>query len=210
MFSAPPTEPAKPEELVSAHIVRRDVSKRTARDFREIAAAAKLIDRLPEREESVHALMRGDFNGWDLVPAVLRLAAPATIAELCVATLGFNFRNAGELLGMLDKGDVGRVLFVCSCYFEKSCPKEFAALRDGLVARQQGIVAIRSHAKILALRLTDDRCIVVETSANLRSCHNIEQLCMTESPALYAFHREWINEVVLCPERNPQKDSRPQ
>lgn len=209
VFSLPPAEQPTPENLVSAHIARRIVSKRTVRDFREITAAAKLIDRLPERDESVHALMRGDFNGWDLVPAVLRLAAPATIAELCVATLGFNFKNAAELLELLDRGDVGSVLFVCSCYFEKSCPKEYAALRDGLQERGQAVVAIRSHAKILAMQLTDGRCIVVETSANLRSCRNIEQLAMTESPALYDFHREWIAEVS-CRKRNlPQPHPQP-
>lgn len=208
IYSVPPADQVKPAEMVSAHIARRIVAKRTLRDLREITSAVKQIDPLLGRDESVHCLMRGDFHGWDLVPAVLKLAAPATISELIVATLGFNMQNATELVELLDRGDVGHVLFVCSCYFQKSCPREFEALRAGLVERQQQIVAIRSHAKILGLQLSDGRCIVIESSANLRSCRNIEQLAMTESPALYAFHRQWIAEVIECRNESPKPSRR--
>ena len=44
---------------------------------------------------------------WDFVPAVLRLAAPATIRVLNVSELGFSSRNATELIALIDAGRFG-------------------------------------------------------------------------------------------------------
>jgi hypothetical protein len=192
-----PTRAADPEQpALAAHVMRRKVTKRTLKHLHEIANAAAEFDRLPERDESIHCLMRGNFHGWDIVPAVLHLAKPATITALYVATLGFNKQNATELVEMIDAGKIRRVVFVCSCYFQKANPGEFELLRNGLAQRGHTVVATRSHAKILAMQLDDGRAIVTESSANLRSCRNIEQVCMTESPELFAFHRFWIDEVA--------------
>ena len=38
------------------------------------------------------------------------------------------------------------------------------------------------------IELSDDRHIVIESSANLRSCHNIEHMCIHDRPLL-EFHR---------------------
>lgn len=161
----------------------------------EVAAAAREIDRLPDRDESIHAIMRGNWHGWDIVPAILQLAAPNAIESLYVATLGFNTRNAAELLRLIDDGRIRSVVFLCSHYFAKASAAEFEILRAGLEARGFPAIAYRTHAKIIAARMTDGKSYVVESSANLRSCHNIEQFAMTESPALFDFHRQWIDEV---------------
>ena len=42
----------------------------------------------------------------------------------------------------------------------------------------------------------DGRCIVNESSANLRSCRNIEQFTMTHDRDLLEFHRQWMAEVM--------------
>lgn len=193
-FSARPKIDDQPQ--LGAQVLRRQVTKRTFKHLHEVANAIAELDRLPARDESVHCLMRGNFHGWDLVPAVLHLAQPATITALYVATLGFNKQNATELVAFLDSGKVHSVVFVCSCYFQKANPDEFELLRAGLALRGHSVVATRSHAKILAMQLSDGRAVVAESSANLRSCRNIEQVCLTESPELFGFHRHWIDEVV--------------
>ena len=40
------------------------------------------------------------------------------------------------------------------------------------------------------------RAFTVESSANLRSCSSIEQLCMTHDRALFDFHRGWITNIM--------------
>jgi hypothetical protein len=69
-------------------------------------------------------------------------------------------------------------------------------LAEALHRRGHSIAAIRCHAKILLMELTDGRHIVVESSANLRSCRNIEQFTMTDDHDLLLFHRGWMLELL--------------
>ena len=174
----------------------RQSLKREMLHLLNVANAARHLVRLPEMGETIHAIMRGNYHAWDLVPAVLRLAAPATIEYLGVATLGFNRQNAAELVELLDAGQVGRVDFICSCYFRSTSGDEFAFLHSQLTARKQRVVAIRSHAKILLFELSDGRRLVIESSANLRSCSNLEQFALTHDAELLAFHKSWIRTLI--------------
>ncbi len=174
---------------------RREAVKHRTRHLLQVANAAKHLRELPAAGESLHCVMRGNYNAWDLVPATLRLAAPATIAALHVATLGFNGRNAVELCELLDAGAVGSATFLCSHYFEKTTPDVFGYLAAELARRDQRILAMRSHAKIILMRLSDGRHYTIEGSANLRSCRNIEQFCMTNDRGLMEFHRTWIEQM---------------
>jgi len=157
-----------------------------------VANAAKALDTLPLDGQSYHIIMAGNFAGWDFVSAVLRLAAPAAIRELNVSTLGFNSRNAAELFDLLDRGDVQRCSFIFSCYYRSNEPQVADALIDGLRSRGHRVLAARCHAKVLLMELTDGRHIVIESSANLRSCHNVEQCCITHDRDLLYFHRAWM------------------
>lgn len=179
-----------------SHAVRCRTAKRTARRLGEIANAAREIGSLPDPDESIHLIMHGSYHGWSAVGAILNLARPATIVELVVATLGFNTANARELFGLLDSHQVQTVRFVASCYFEKSCPQEYRLLRDGLLERGQHCAALRTHAKVIGARMTDGRSFVIETSANLRSCRNIEQLTLFQNADLFDFHAEWISQAI--------------
>jgi hypothetical protein len=181
--------------ISSDRTVRRQGGKRETLHLLHVANAAKQIERLPDQGESVHCIMRGNYHAWDLIPAALKLAAPATIDRLYIATLGFNSANAAELVGLLDAGHVAGVTFLCSAYFRDASGETFKPLADQLLERGQRIAAIRTHAKIQAYTLTDGRAIVIESSANLRSCRNIEQFCMTQDRALFDFHAGWIDEV---------------
>lgn len=181
--------------ITSDRAIRRIGGKRETLHLLSVANAAKQIERLPAEGESIHCIMRGNYHAWDLVPAALKLASPATIDALYIATLGFNQANANELIGLLDAGQIRRVVFLCSCYFRDASPETFKPLADQLLDRGQRIAAIRTHAKIQAYTLTDGRAVVIESSANLRSCRNIEQFCMTQDRKLFEFHAGWMDEV---------------
>ena len=183
-------------EIPEGLAMRRTAQRRTTLDLTRVSNASKHIGQLPTWGETIHAVMKGNYNAWDLIPAILALAAPAVCAELYVATLGFNERNANELLAMIDAGTVKRVVFVCSCYFQATTAGVFKHMADGLAARGQKIKAIRNHAKLQLLRLTSGDDIVVESSANLRSCRNIEVFSMTNDSTLYDFHKGWIDSVM--------------
>ena len=126
----------------------------------------------------------------------MHLAAPATIARLTVATLGFSRQNLEELLAALDAGQIGKVDFLFSVYFKSTSGRYANGWRTSLTTRGQRVVAMLTHAKILLIETTDGRGFVVESSANLRSCSSIEQITMTHDADLLAFHRTWIDELL--------------
>jgi len=74
---------------------------------------------------------------------------------------------------------------------------EFLAVE--LQSRGQTLLAMRNHAKLLLMALDDGRRIVVESSANLRSCRNVEQFVISHDTGLYDFHAAWIDAQVANP-----------
>jgi hypothetical protein len=187
-----------PGEITGAgHALKytQKVKRRRTYDLSRVPNATRLLAPLPARGECVHAIMGGDFNAWDLVPA-MRALLDRPIAELHITTLGFNHSNNGNLCDMLDAGDVGRVWVVCSEYFRDADRDCFAAAETRLRERGQKICAVRNHSKILLFAPEDSAArYVIESSANLRSCNNLEQLVISNDAALYKFHRGWIERL---------------
>jgi hypothetical protein len=156
--------------------------------------AKALLERIPEAGEVYTVLMSGSFDGFDFVKAILDLAAPATIEELYVATLGFSEDNAGQLMMMLDKKQIGKVWFVASCYMRDKHGSKFKNLHDALEKRGHPVRATRNHAKVIAIKLSDGRKISVDGSLNLCSCRNVEQAHVWHDPQLFDFYSAYIRD----------------
>lgn len=54
---------------------------------------------------------------------------------------------------------------------------------------------MRTHTKLLLIETTAGDCYTIESSANLRSCKNVEQSTFTNDRPLFDFHRQWLNEL---------------
>lgn len=175
----------------------RRARKRHYLNALKIENAARHIDQLPGHDETLHCIMRGNYNGWDLAPAIQRLAAEP-IDQLLIGTLGFNRGNAAGLFEMLEAQTVRRVLFVCSVYYQAHEPGVCDLVRERL-RRHPGsrFAAVRSHAKVLGC-LTAAGAYVVESSANLRSCRMVEQFTLTNSRELFDFHQSWLEEMAAA------------
>jgi len=184
-----------------AHLTTdRRLADRTARrrvkDARKEESAMAAIGKLPGPTESLHLVISGRFALWHVVPAIRQLAGQ-TIDELRIATLGFSRDNIDALCAMLDAGEIGRVWLLCSHYFKGTSTDTFTHAQDQL-ARRPGrawFASLRTHAKLLLLKLADGRTFTIESSANLRSCKNIEQMTLVGSRPVYAFHAGWIDEL---------------
>ena len=172
------------------------VQRRKFQRLRQAKLARQHLRQLPEPGEAVHLVVRGDYSFWSLVPAVLEICKPARIQELLIATLSFSDDNARDLVALLDAGQIGRVGMVVSCYFRDLSPHLFDPLAAELHKRGHHIAGVRNHSKVTLMALSDGRRITMEGSANLRSCRNIEQFCISIDPELHAFHARWIQEVL--------------
>lgn len=162
-------------------------------DFSKVESAVRLLERLPAKGETFHCLMGGDFNAADLIPAIQCLA-DEPLDELHIATLGFNKTNTAQICALFDEGLVKSISLACSHYFAATDKSTFEFATEELQRRGQRIVATRTHAKVLAVRI-GRAGYAVESSANLRSCNNQEQLAFTCSLQLFRFHRAWLNHI---------------
>lgn len=175
----------------------RQPTKRTLVDARRVANAARHLQRLPDPGESIHMVVAGEYSLFDVIGATLQLAAPATISYLAIATLGFSRANLEQLLALIDADEVTRLDFLFSVYFKSNEWEICERLAHELTRRGQRALAMRSHAKILLLLLSDGRAFTVESSANLRSSRNVEQAVLTQDRPLLDFHRSWLNEIFM-------------
>lgn len=167
-------------------------SKQQFLDDQRKAAAVQHLKTLPKPGYTLHCIMDGTYNAWDLVPAIATLAGG--IKWGAIATLGFNRRQTKHLLEMLDAGTIGEVWFLCSEYYRSVEPATCKDLEEQLTKRGSKFKAMRTHAKII-LADTPAGYLVNESSANLRSCNNIEQFALTHSAELFDFHKTWLVDV---------------
>lgn len=165
------------------------------RDVRQAQTAVEHIGRIPDHFEAFHLVTSGRYALWNMVPAIAELAAPTKIADLHLATLGFSKANITDLVTMLDAGEIAKVTLLCSHYFKGTSGDIWTYAQEELLKRRTvaRYLSIRTHAKIMALKLADGRTVTIEASANLRSCKNIEQISIFGHPGLYEFHAGWID-----------------
>jgi hypothetical protein len=167
------------------------------RDARKVQDAREQIGRIPDAFECFHLLCRGTYALWDMVPAILELAAPNKITTLYIATLGFSKQNIAELCELIDAGAIGHVSLLCSHYFKGTSGGICETAKAEFEKRPNAtrFLSIRTHCKILAVQLTDGRTITIESSANLRSCKNIEQMTLFGHPDVFDFHTAWMRDL---------------
>ena len=180
-----------------ARAQREPVRKMVTFDARKVKTAVECIRRMPERGESVHVIVGQAFAGFDLLPAFLELTGAPRFTRLYLTTLGFSRDNLAQLETMIRAGQMtwGGLNILCGDFFRRAD----SGLWDigKLIAKEHGFTfkSYRNHTKLILAEL-DGRRYVVESSANLRSCQNIEQFTFTQSRALFDFHASWIDEVL--------------
>jgi hypothetical protein len=193
--------PDNPEVDVSAQLsgdksfIHRP-SRRLFIDYRANPDTLRHLERLPRERETLHGVICGKYALWELVPALIERTR-RKIADLHIATLSYGKSNAEDLLGLLDGGQVKRVSLLVSYYFKAQNRHLYDSLVPPLRERGHRVLAMRTHAKILLVKMAGGGSYVVEASANLRSCKNVEQFCLTRDRQLYRFHRDWLEGELL-------------
>lgn len=169
--------------------------KFAVRDARQAMNAAESLGDLPGPRHAVHILVTGRFSLWDCVPAIFSKCG--RIRFLRIATLGFSKANADSMGAMIDAGQVERLRLLCSHYFKGTSTPIYSHAVEVLGARAPAaeFLSVRTHAKLVLVELAGGRTLTLESSANLRSCKNLEQLTVFGSPEVHAFHAGWIDEL---------------
>jgi hypothetical protein len=187
--AAPPRrKPGRPG--VPSPLVTRAERKRLA----FLKEAADVLAVLPADGESLWAIMTGFFDLMQLLIALLDKIGPAE--RMRAATLSLSARNATELGALLDRGTVRSLDVLVSDFFRRHDRAIFATLLSEVGGRGGRVAAARSHCKIVTVAARDGRLWTLTGSANLRTNHNAEQLCLTRDPDLFAWCDHWLDEVT--------------
>jgi hypothetical protein len=140
-----------------------------------------------------HAITPGDFIFNDLITAVCRTRKPLA---LHIATLSMSKANVDSLTAELRAENVGSIAILISNFFEKTNVAIFEHLTKAAADHPAFTVAVeRTHAKVALFQFGKSDRLTIETSANLRSSQNIEQITAIADPRLYDFHRQWLDEL---------------
>jgi hypothetical protein len=175
-------------------------TRRAYRDARQAQTCAEAIGRLPGPDEAAHLIVSGRFALYHVIPAALKLAH-VPIRNLTIATLGFSRDNIDGLCDLIDTARVGALWLLASHYFAGTSAPIYQHAAEQLARRPAArFYSCRTHAKVLAMQFADARTLTVESSANLRSCKNIESMTLIGDPAVYNFHRGWILELFQTAE----------
>jgi hypothetical protein len=181
---------------------RAFLSRVHRRRFASLQAAADAVHVLPDEGEAVHIVMSGHYDLMHLLIVLLGRFG-STCDAMGVATLSLSRRNVQEMAALYDAGKVRRLDLLTSDFFRKHDDDIFAELVQEFQSRGQRVAAARSHAKVVTLRLDDGRRYVLEGSPNLRTNHNLEQLCLTRDAGLHGFYDGWLDSMVTAHEIRP-------
>lgn len=179
--------PARTHRRTATH---RRLLRITARDH-----LARVLGPPLRLGETLHVQSDATWDAWDLVPTILdHWTGPA---HCHAATWTISRRNADEIIALLDAATLRSITLITRTYFARRDASTYAHLRAALAKRNQRIRLARSHAKVTLLR-THETALSIETSANLNSNPRIEQYTITHDPALYDFHRTWIDDLATA------------
>ena len=162
-------------------------------DAQRFERAVDAVQRMPAPGEYLHIVTGQEFAGFDLLPAMLHLCKADAFETLTLTTLGFSRKNLEALATFIDAGKVPprRLQILCSDFFRRA---DLDIWRLGVEQAKRygyGFRSTRNHTKLILANI-GGKYFVTESSANLRSCANLEQFTMTQSRAVHDFHLQWI------------------
>jgi DNA-binding TFAR19-related protein (PDSD5 family) len=185
-------------DVVPQHIVRRVYDAQNARRRAARKAlvkpenAAELVRQIADLEEGdrLHAVLPGNFVFAEILTQLAERMKPQTVT---IATLSLSKANVDALAAALDAKHIGQLEFLISDYFGATNKAIMAHMEQAAQNRRWRIGTKRTHAKIATL---DTNHLVIETSANLRSSQNVEQLSVFRDRELHDFHTRWITDLM--------------
>lgn len=193
---------ARPEDTSPKGKVTRSARRRMA----ILAEAKAALEVIPDRGDTLHAIMTGVYDLAHLLVALIeRLASP--VEQMRIATLSLSPKNVQELAGLMDAGSVRGLDVLVSDFFHKHDKSIFEELQQEVCKRGGRVAVARSHCKIVTLALEDGRRFVMEGSANLRTNKNLEQFALSECPELHEWYSGWLEQMMVkhgTDERKPE------
>lgn len=151
---------------------------------------------LVEEGEHINAIVSGNFIAGDLIESYL-FDNNLVAEEILISTLSMSRENVDSLKNIQDfklNGVMG--LVISDFYFSHERKSGIEDIANELGNGQFALAVAGIHTKITLIKTVCGQHIIIGGSANLRSSMNIEQITIDNCPVLYAFHREWMADIL--------------
>lgn len=193
VFGGPQNETT---ESISTRILKHQEKQKALYAMKQ-EHAGDILRTLPGPGETFHIISNGKFDYWSFVPIIINLLGGKS-REGWFSTWTLNRQNCTELFEIYDRGELGSINFLTGIYFKRRETAVYAKLLGGIQDRGGRYKALENHAKVILLTNGTDY-ITMEGSANFTANPRIEQNIVCNSPEVWNFHREWMDEILSKP-----------
>ncbi|MCE5306355.1 MAG: hypothetical protein LLG20_01815 [Acidobacteriales bacterium] len=140
------------------------------------------------------AILAGTFIFGDFIHAMVNLAGPARVR---ISTLSYSAENVDALWTAFNDGKITSLDFITSDFFYSHYRTTLWRMLITSLPRDKCRYAVAgTHAKVVVIEGPEHTC-VVEGSANLRSCQNVEQMLIsTDDAEAVRFHAKWMDRIL--------------
>lgn len=209
-FSAPvDTELETARQLAKPLVKRRgNVARREFVNGLKREALNELIPVLPPPDTDLWVIGNGAgaeirhginplaFDFGSFLPHVVRMLGDKQCTAY-ISTWTMNRQHTKTMLEMLADGRLSQLTVFTDAYFKRRESAIANELISGLLDAGQRFLALKNHAKIIAIAAPDGRTCVITGSANLSSQPRTESYVLTTAPEIYQHMKSEFFEALL-------------
>ena len=142
----------------------------------------------------MHAILAGTFIFGDFIQAVVDQIGPAYVR---ISTLSYSADNVDSLWTLFRDEKISHLDFMTSDMFYAHYRQTLWKMLVTSLPRDKCRYAVAGmHAKVCVIE-GQGKTVVVEGSANLRSCQNVEQVLLSvDDPEAVRFHSKWMDLIL--------------
>lgn len=192
----------KSDHKISETVLKQRAIKRQIKNDQLALIVAKNLEALcsePKPGEQWRIITEKAFNAFALIMHVLQTRK---IKELYLAVYRINEPTVRTIIDKIKDGNIQKATFVISSFFNQTKkPERWAImLKDFADASPKcRHVYTHNHAKIVAIRTSDNDYFVFEGSGNMSDNARIEQYIYENSKEMFEFHKKWMTQIAVTP-----------
>lgn len=189
-----PSKYRSDHKITETVLHQRAIKRQIKNDQLAMTVAKKLEDLCtePKPGEQWRIITEKAFNAFALIMHILQ---NRKIKELYLAVYRINEPTVRTIIDKIKNGCIQQATFVISSFFNQTKkPERWAIMLKEFSDSCQKChhVYTHNHAKVVAIRTSEDDYFVFEGSGNMSDNARIEQYIYENSKEMYEFHKRWM------------------
>lgn len=162
--------------------------------FSRVANLSSLC-KIPNENQQYRIITEKMFNAYAFIKYILQ---EFEIDEIYIAIYRINQPTAESIIEMIEKGTITKCTFILSNFFLGTTKSEkwIHIIKDYAEQNKNCRAAfVHNHSKVCLVKTKCNKHFILEGSGNMSDNARIEQYVLEQNKQVYAFHKEWMEEV---------------